>query len=172
MTRESPPKSTGKLVWPLRHAKGAYVVGNYLAVIALCGMVAEMLAILVWELGEATLSGHAMTDTEEKALFGSSFERLGQDRRVQVLAAYGMIDAATRGRFDSVRETRRRYLHVWSQDHDTLAADAKGAFHAAVAVVTTVIGQDVRDGSILLNPRLIKYLERQGLVAAAGGDAG
>ena len=31
-----------KLIWPLRHAKGSYMVGNYLAVIALCGMVGEM----------------------------------------------------------------------------------------------------------------------------------
>ena len=27
-----------KLVWPLRHAKASYMVGNYLAVIALAGM--------------------------------------------------------------------------------------------------------------------------------------
>src|SRR3972149_4477545 len=45
-----------KLVWPLRHAKASYMVGNYLAVIALCGMVADMVAILLWELSEAQLN--------------------------------------------------------------------------------------------------------------------
>src|SRR6266850_8189139 len=35
---------TDKLVAPLRHAKASYMVGNFLATLALCGMVAEMLA--------------------------------------------------------------------------------------------------------------------------------
>src|SRR5687768_1706550 len=30
-----------KLIWPLRQAKVAYVLGNYVGTIALCGMVAE-----------------------------------------------------------------------------------------------------------------------------------
>lgn len=34
-----------KLVWPLRHTKASYMVANYLAVIALTGMVAEMVAL-------------------------------------------------------------------------------------------------------------------------------
>lgn len=165
------PRILEKLVWPLRHAKGAYVVGNYLAVIALSGMVTEMIAVLAWELGEATLGGHAMTDAEEKALFGTTFERLGQDRRVQILVAYGMIDPMARGRFDTVREIRRKYLHVWSQDHETLAKDARSGFHAAVALVTTIIGQDIKDGKMLLNPQLVKYLERQGLCGPVDGDA-
>jgi hypothetical protein len=41
-----------KLAWPLRHAKASYMVGNYLAVIALCGMVAEMVALLIWEVSD------------------------------------------------------------------------------------------------------------------------
>ncbi len=39
-----------KLIWPLRHAKAGYMVGNYLGTIALCGMVAEMVAILRFEI--------------------------------------------------------------------------------------------------------------------------
>ena len=35
-----------KLVWPLRHAKGSYALGNHLGCIAMCGMVGEMVAIL------------------------------------------------------------------------------------------------------------------------------
>jgi hypothetical protein len=165
------PRILEKLVWPLRHAKGSYMVGNYLAVIALCGMVAEMLAVLAWELGEATLRGNAMSAADERALFGSAFERLGQERRVQVLGAYGMIDATARGRFDTVREIRRKYLHVWSQDHDDLPNDAKACFHAAVALVTTTIGQDIKEGKIVLNPQLIKYLERRGVCGPAESDA-
>jgi len=164
------PRILEKLVWPLRHAKGSYVIGNYLAVIALSGIVSEMVAILVWELGEVMLGGHPMTIAEQKSLFGTMFERLGQERRVKILAAYGMIDEEAVSRFDMIREIRRKYLHVWSQDHDTLPTDSKTCFHAAVALVTSIIGQDIKDGKMLLNPRLVKYLEKQGLCGPVDSD--
>jgi hypothetical protein len=152
-----------KLVWPLRHAKASYMVGNDLAVIALAGMVAEMVALLRREVAEVSLNGRPMTPEDERSLFGSSFERLGQERRLQVLAAYGLIDAATKGRFDTIKETRRGYLHLWSQDHESLPKDAITSYHAAVALVATTIGQDFQDGKIVINQPLVKYLERQGV---------
>jgi len=152
-----------KLVWPLRHAKASYMVGNYFAVIALAGMVAEMVALLRWEVSEISLNGRPMTADAEKALFGTTFERLGQERRLQVLSAYGLIDAAARGRFDIIKETRRGYLHLWSQDHDSLPGDAIKSYHAAVALVATTIGQEFREGKIVINQPLVKYLERQGV---------
>jgi hypothetical protein len=152
-----------KLIWPLRHAKGSYMVGNYLAVIALCGMVGEMVALLLWDASEVQLNGRLMSIDDEKALFGTTFEKLGQERRVQVLVAYGLIDPAARGRFDTTKEIRRRYLHLWSQDHESLPGDAVKAYYAAVALVASAIGQDVSDGKIVINHRLVKYLERKGV---------
>jgi hypothetical protein len=85
------------------------------------------------------------------------------ERRVQVLTTYGLIDAAAGGRFNTIRETRRGYLHLWSQDHDSLPRDAIKGYHAAVALVATVIGQDFTEGKIIVNPRLVGYLERKGV---------
>jgi hypothetical protein len=157
------PRILEKLVWPLRHAKASYVVGNNLAVIALCGMVSEMVAVLLWQLAEASLNGRQMTADDETALFGSSFEKLGQDRRVKVLASYGIVNADVVKMFDTIRLTRRRYLHLWSQDHEQLPADAVACFHAGIGLVVAAIGQDVTDGAIVLNPRLVKYLQQQGM---------
>ena len=106
-----------KLVAPLRHAKAAYMVGNYLATVALCGTVAEMLAILQWELSESSLNNQPMTQRDEAALFGDPFERLTQDRRIKVLVAYGLISEPVRADLDLIRTTRRKYLHLWSEDH-------------------------------------------------------
>jgi hypothetical protein len=154
-----------KLIWPLRHAKASYMVGNYLAVIALCGMVAEMVTLLMWEIAEVQLNGRDLCESDERALFGSTFERLGQERRIQVLSAYGLIDESTKGRFETPKDIRRRYLHLWSQDHESLPRDAVKAYYAAVALVATVIGQDVQDGRIVINNKLVKYLERKGVYA-------
>src|SRR6266487_2906542 len=59
-----------KLVAPLRHAKASYMVGNFLATLALCGMVAEMLALLLWEMTEIPINRQRMTSQEEENLFG------------------------------------------------------------------------------------------------------
>ncbi len=65
--------------------------------------------------------------------------------------------------FDTIRLSRRKYLHLWSQDHERLAQDAVACFHAAIGLVVAVIGQDVKNGALLLNPKLVKYLERPGI---------
>lgn len=152
-----------KLVWPLRHAKASYTVGNYLGTISLCGMVAEMVAILFFEISNFSINNRPMTTEEEKALFGSIYEKLGQHRRVEILSVYNIIDEETKKDFDLIRTTRRKYLHLWSKDHNTLPTDARAVFNSAVSLVVKVIGQDIYNGMILLNPVLVKYLERSGI---------
>jgi hypothetical protein len=157
------PRILEKLVWPLRHAKASYVLGNNLAVVALCGMVSEMVALLLWQITEASLNGRPMTTEDEASLFGSSFEKLGQERRVLVLASYGIISPDVITMFDTIRNIRRKYLHLWSQDHDRLSIDAVACFHAAIGLVVAALGQGIQNGALVLNPKLIKYLERQGI---------
>jgi hypothetical protein len=142
------------------------MVGNYFSTIALSGMVAEMVAMLLWEITERQINGRTMTNEDEKRLFGCEFEKLGQQRRVSVLFAYGIVGDVTRSHFDKVREIRTHYLHLWSQDHDRLPTDGVKCFHAAVSLVVAAIGQDVKDGRLLLNPSLVRYLERKGLYGA------
>ena len=151
-----------KLVWPLRHAKASYMVGNYLGVIALAGMV----AILRWDIAEVSLNGQPMTSKTQKAMFGMTFERMGQERCIKVLETYGLIDLEAKEWFDTIKEIRRRYLHLWSQDHDSLPGDAVKSYHAAVALVATIIGQDFSDGKIVISQELVKYLEREGVYKA------
>src|SRR5271157_174894 len=151
-----------KLIWPLRNAKASFMVGNYLGTISLSGMVAEMVAMLLWEITDAQINGRPMTKADETLLFVREFEKLGQERRVAVLSAYGIIDDKTKLDFDRIRDIRRRYLHLWSEDHERLPTDGVQSFHAAVSLVVTAIGQDVdkQTGIFLLNPRLMRYLER------------
>ena len=113
-----------KLVWSLLHAKGSYILGNYLGTITLCGMVSEMLAIQIFEVDEPEVNGARMTETAQGELFDSSFEKLGQERRASILHAYGLIDDALKTSFDRIRTTRRQYLHLWSKDYDKLSVDA------------------------------------------------
>ena len=152
-----------KLIWPLRHAKAGYMIGNYLGTISLCGMVSEMLAVLLFEISELRIDERPMSPDDQTALFGSTFEKLSQERRVKVLKAFGIIDKETIDAFELIRTKRRRYLHLWSQDHDSLPADAIAVFHGTVFIAVKVIGQEIHDGKLSLNPSILKYLDRAGL---------
>jgi hypothetical protein len=152
-----------KLVWPLRNAKASYMVANYLGTISLCGMVAEMVAVLLLEIAELKINNRLMTPQDQTSLYGSTFERLGQDRRIQILYAYDIIDDDIKAAFDLVRTTRRRYLHIWSQDHEKLPQDAIQVYQASISIVIKAIGQNFVDGKVVLNPALIKYLDRRGI---------
>jgi hypothetical protein len=44
-----------KLIWPLRNAKACFMGGNYLGTISLSGMVAEMVAMLLWEIMDSQI---------------------------------------------------------------------------------------------------------------------
>lgn len=155
-----------KLIWPLRSAKGAYMCSNYLSTIALCGMVAEMVAVLLFEITPFFLNTTPMTEKEQVSVFGRKFEKLGQDRRVQILAAYSVINDELVKAFESIRTTRNRYLHLWSQDHEQLPIDAVKSFQAAVLLVVNVIGQNVKNGKLILNASLLDYLNRSGTFKA------
>jgi hypothetical protein len=160
-----------KMVWPLRNAKASYMLGNFLSTIALAGMVAEMVAILRWEMGEPQINGAPVTGFETD-LLGTRFEKLGQERRVKVLKALDLCEADDVSAFDEIRRIRKQYLHFWSQDHNQLARDAVAAYRAAVQLVARAIGQDLHDGRLLLNPTFARYLERQDIVTIDESDDG
>ena len=65
-----------KLVWPLRHAKASYMVGNYLGTISLSGMVSEMVAMLFFEMSDLSLNNRPMNNNDEidKTPFNISLE--------------------------------------------------------------------------------------------------
>jgi hypothetical protein len=153
-----------KLVWPLRHAKSGYMLGNYLGTIALSGMVAEMVAVLFFDLAELALDDKPMTAEVQKQVFGRPFESLGQERRVEILAAYSIITPSLRQEFDKVRLIRRKYLHLLSQDHVSLPTDAIETFQAAVSLTVAVIGQDLYKGKLILKPAMLRYLKKKGSV--------
>lgn len=154
-----------RLIWPLRHAKASYVVGNYLGTISLCGMVSEMASILLFEMSNIKINDVPMDEHAQKKLFGRSFEKLGQERRVSILSAYNLIDSNLKGCFDLIREIRRHYLHIYSYPHTDISNDALEVFTASIQIVTSILGLGIREDKFILNPLLLKYLEDRGLIS-------
>ena len=44
----------------------------------MCGIVAEMVALLLWQLAETELNGQTLKESDESALSGRSFVKLGR----------------------------------------------------------------------------------------------
>src|SRR5438128_2592602 len=101
-----------KLAWPLRHAKASYMVGNYLAVIALCGMVAEMVALLIWETAEKT-DGLPTTAHHGRRRKGTVWRRLRATESGKACSGAGNVQANRRG--------RRRALQHYPRDATRLS---------------------------------------------------
>ena len=100
----------------------------------------------LWELADVKLN--------ERLVFGRTFERLGQEHGIEILLAYKQISEKTKDSFDAIRETRRKYLHVWSEDHDSISGDAKKVFHETVSVAQIAIGaHGFEDGMVIISDK-------------------
>lgn len=146
-----------KLVWPLRHAKSSFMLGNHLGTIALCGMISEMVAILRYEMEEFEPNSKATMPL-------SKFEKLGQEARVKELRRAGLIDPMIEQWFDMVRETRRRHLHYFTKDQPDASGDALICYRIACGLVSWTIGQRHYHDSPTMNPILMDWLWRKNLV--------
>jgi hypothetical protein len=155
-----------KLIWPLKQAKASYMLGNSLGTIALCGMVAEMVTVLIYEMSSIAFNKKVMAEKDQRNLFGDTFEKLGQDRRVNVLVFHGSVDAEMKSWIDTVRGKRKHYLHFYSQEHTSIDQDAVEVFNATVQLVGRVIGPGAVSGSWAahFNPILIAYLKHLGFL--------
>ena len=146
-----------KLVTPLRHGLTSYMLGNYLGTIALSGAICEMLAIFWYDLARV----QADTKTQ-KLMFGNSFEKLGQERRLNVMRAVGLLDDSTYRKFAAIRGMRNKYLHYFSRSHKQIASDAKKSWGITRDLVAQVFDIKFKNGKMTLDPSLLRYLSEKG----------
>ena len=149
-----------KLFAPLRQAKASYVLQNYLGTIALCGMVAEMTAILTFEIWNTVVTQSPLTEDDQSARWRVPFERLMQGRRIDALKELQAIDPDTKGLFTEISRIRQRYLHYYSQDHSDIAKDARAVFTRAVKLTQRITGAGVSKGAVRVSPMWLAYIRR------------
>ena len=159
-----------KLVWPLRHAKSSYMVGQWLGTIATCGMIAEITAIMLYDIWFTKRMEQGLKLSGKEAPSIPEFERFGQSARIATLREWDIIDDGVEMCFDLVLSKVTRYRQLWIHDGDTMPADAVEAYHASVVVVVQAIGQETEEGRVVLSEDMIAYLARSGM--EPGSDPG
>lgn len=151
-----------RLLKPLKSAKKNYCLGEYPATIALCGVVGEMLAILLWKINDVRLKGQPIAEKDEVGLFGKPFEKLNQDQRLKILKTFSHIDENQYNNFDLIRKSRRPYLHLWTADLKDEKKEALDIFKKTFQLFKEITGIGLADaGSVKVNPLLLKLFEKQ-----------
>lgn len=148
------PAIIENLFGPLRQAKTNYVLGNFIGSIALCGIVAEKVAILIYAINTPD---EAKCEKFEKQMF--------QGRRVNKLKEKGFIERQSKVDFDCISAARKSSLHHWNSPEEDTAEPALQAYAAAVRLVCATTDFKFGDGKVSLNPGLEKYLEHRGVFA-------
>jgi hypothetical protein len=160
-----------RLISPLKSAKRCYCFGEFLATIELCAHVGEMLAQLAWEITPITHNQKRVTPEFERGLFGRRFEKLGQERRIEVLKTFRAVSDHQASLFDELRTKRVSYFHLWSAGTDNGRADASSCFRTALALTKEIlqIGLDPNDRrKLVINPLLSAYLSEKRVDSEGG----
>jgi len=131
-----------------------------------------MLTILAFEISEATINGQPLSQTDQKGLFGDRFEQLQQHRRTKILETYKAIPEKVARSLDTVRSIRRKYLHLWSEDHAALEEDAVKIFDNTIQCILHFFPQTFDKGQLILETRILNYLTRMGAATTIAEEAG
>ncbi|PIT87070.1 MAG: hypothetical protein COU31_04840 [Candidatus Magasanikbacteria bacterium CG10_big_fil_rev_8_21_14_0_10_40_10] len=149
-----------RLLKPLKSAKKNYCLGEYSATIALCGVVGEMLAILLWKMNDVRLKGSAITEDQEKGLFGRTFEKLGQEKRLEILKTFGHTNNEQHQVFKNIKDSRNHYLHLWILDSTNEKSIALETLKKSFILFKEITGIGLADaGSVKVNPLLLKLFK-------------
>ena len=158
------PQILRRFVFPLRDAFNSYLLGAYLAAIANSGYVAEMVALLKHQIANRTVNGAPAKEALEKKIYGKTFENLGQERRIDVLKAWGLLSDETKRAFSEIRNIRRSYLHFSDTDDSNLQTDALKCVGHAEHLLVWLMGLHVLDGKLAFSAEFQVYLRQEGLL--------
>lgn len=148
------PSVDYNLYGPLRQAKMNYILGNYTSSIALCGIVAELVTILTYILGEKP------SNSRRKKIEG-----FPQSYRIEDSGQKGLISEQVEHSLSVIKRARDSLLHDWKKPDERIATKAADVYARAthLAFVTFFVNE-LRDGKFILRPEWMEYLEERGAI--------
>ena len=160
-TLAEPEKVEQRIIAPLTSAKKLACLGEFLASIALSGLVGEMLAIFIWELNRTERKGPDGSTVKDRNLIGEGFSQLPQNQRVNLLQSFGYINSTQVGKFKELASRRNNILHSWTDAHtrEQIEEHAIACFSCAALLMKQIFGIELADaGSLKVNQKVLNYL--------------
>jgi len=163
-------RTLDKIVWPLRSAKQAFGLGDFLACIALCGTVCEMATVFTYDLIAGLLKRSRLSPKGMKLFRTQEFETWGQEKRLKKLLELGIISQPGYENAESVRKIRRRYLHFLTKPLNRSEQDAHRAYVSTCGIVKELIFLVPGPNGLLVPKHLMDYLKRQKTISDEARD--
>lgn len=153
-----------KLLKPLEDSCKAYSFGLYSASIALSGVAAESLQILLWEMQEVKIQDREITLAQEKAMLGKEFKRVEQSRRIEILHSFKWIDFQQKQLFEDIRNIRNKYTHSWDQNFEKEKEEALYCYKSIFKLFRDITGVKLKDASsVESNPLLTRWMNKKNI---------
>mgnify|MGYP000666252137 CR=1 FL=1 len=167
-----------KLVWPLKAAKHAFILGDYLGCISLCGMVCEMDTIFIFDLVKIMIGNKILNAKHQKFIkiiirdkivdakyhrlfFDQKFEKLPQKQRIDFLFEYKLLSEDIAKDANLVKKIRNDYLHSLSKDYNKIDEDAEAAYKASCRFTKILTDLPIGKGGTVTIPGHLKvYLKK------------
>ena len=150
-----------KVISTVRQAIANYVLSNYLSTIALCGMAAEMVAMLAYDM-ICVLKDMISESDVQKMISFTRFEGMPQAKRIEYLTTFQNVESRAKIPFDRIRKLRNRYLHRYTQDMKQVKRDALVSYRCIFSLVKCVLPHQLTKDGIAFAPFLLEYMKRKG----------
>lgn len=162
VTLARPEKIEQRIVSPLVSAKRLACLGQteFLASIAMSGLVGEMLAIIIWE---SHSKERQSKNINEKILFNKGFDDVRQSQRVRTLHAFGYINSEEFGKFRKLASQRNRVLHSFTDEfsNEELESITIVCYSLATTLLKEIFKITVVNGNSLdVDYRIMNYLNK------------
>lgn len=144
----------------LKTAISNYVIVNPLGTIASCGMIGEIMTKFLFKVWNETLQKQPLTEDNQTRLFGGTFEKQFQKRRISILYELGIIDSSTKSFFDTVNDLRNDYLHL-KKDLTNVDNDAEKIWKNTIKMLEHTLQMKIEKNKIWLNKHITEYLTKK-----------
>lgn len=151
---------TNRIIQPIILGKKYYTIGEYVSCIAMSGLAAEMMTLVIWNMSEFSIAGKGLDEAGQKILFG----RIDQERRIKILRLTNAIQEDDQKMLEEIRKIRNRYTHLWNIKSNQDKGNAKKLIRDTLILFKNVSGIDLYiddkgKQKLKVSPIFLKFLK-------------
>lgn len=146
-----------KIVWPLKNAKLLYMLNSHIGTISLCGLICEMMVLLIYEI---YLIKNSALKIDDKI---KSFEKVSQSERIKKLQHIKIYEDILDD-FSYIRKVRNDYIHGFYIEYNNIKNDAKNVYMRTHKILHSFVKPTSDNKSWEFSKDFIFYLEKKGCI--------
>lgn len=144
----------------VKTAISSFIIRESIGTIASCGMIGEIMTKFLFKVWNETIQKQPLSKDNQKRLFGGTFGKQFQKRRIDILYELEIIDSSTKSFFDIVNEIRNDYLHI-KKDLTNVDNDAEKIWEHTTKILDHTFQMKIENKKIWINKHIRDHLINQ-----------